>query len=85
MHDAQLHMHAHINAHLKAVEVTSLTHHGVVFSFYLGTVKTSFQPYITYCLDRIVSVAVGRDAKIRALLESQRRSERERREDNRVD
>lgn len=65
------HKHAHINAHFKAIEVTSLTHHRVVFSFYLGTVETSFK-HITYCPDRIVSVTVSHNAKIRVLFENER-------------
>ena len=43
MCDAQKYMHTHINAYFKEVEVTSLTYHGVVFSFYSGTVETSFK------------------------------------------
>lgn len=69
-------MHAHINVHFKEVEVTSLTYHGVVFSFCFGIVKTSFK-YIAYCLDQIVSVTVNHNVKISVLFERNRKRKKD--------
>lgn len=83
MYDAQEYMHAHINVHFKEVEVTSLTYHGVVFSFCFGIVKTSFK-YIAHCLDQIVSVTVSHNVKISVLFERNRKRKK-RKTENRVD